>query len=435
MTATATPGSAPDPQADSKERGADAMKVLFLSQRVPYPPDRGDRITTHHFLEHLIAAGAEVRIGCLADEDQDAGSVSHLRSRVQEVCAPRIHPGTVHKLASLRALLSGESQTTVFFRNAELQATVDRWIDESRPDLVYVYSSSMAQYVLHHHELRRFMQFAELDSDKWRQFGENSRWPLSWLYRREARKLLEFESEVARAFTHSAVVSEVEKELFMQRIPGVTPLVLPNGVDVEHFKSAGDAKRDPHTVVFTGVMDYEPNTQGVLWFLRECWPRIRAEIDDARFLIVGSRPIDSILQLDGIDGVEVTGRVAEIPPYLDSAAVAVAPLHMARGVQNKVLEAMSSALPVVASPQAAQGLGETDRDTLIVETTAEATATAILELLKDPAAARAIGQRAAEYVRAQFRWENMFAIFDRAILTANPEGLEISDDTGTAPVP
>jgi sugar transferase (PEP-CTERM/EpsH1 system associated) len=274
----------------------------------------------------------------------------------------------------------------------------------------------MAQYVLHHQGLRRLMQFAELDSDKWKQYGENSSWPLSWIYRREARKLLEFERQVARTFEHSAVVSEVEKELFMQQIPEVAPLVLPNGVDVDHFQTAGDTNRNPHTIVFTGVMDYEPNTQGVFWFIRECWPRIRAEFCDARFLIVGSRPIDSIMALDGIDGIKVTGRVPEVPPYLDSAAVAVAPLHMARGVQNKVLEAMSSALPVVATPQAAQGLGVVDRGTLIVESTADATVNAVLKLLRDPTAARSMGKRAAQFVRQRFQWKNMFAIFDEAIM-------------------
>ena len=404
------------------------MKVLFLSQRVPFPPDRGDRITTHHFLEHLIEKGAEIRIGCMADEDQDAASIVHLKTRVKDVCAPRIHPGTLRKLASLRALLTGESQTTAFFRNRELQDTVDRWIQEDKPDLVYVYSSSMAQYVLHHPDLRRLMQFAELDSDKWRQYSENANWPLSWIYQREARKLLAFETKVAQTFTHSAVVSEIEKELFVQKIPGVTPLVLPNGVDVDHFQTSGDANRDPHAVVFTGVMDYEPNIQGVFWFVRECWPQIRAEFAHARFQIVGSRPTDSIRALDGVDGIEVTGRVPEIPPYLDSAGIAIAPLHLARGVQNKVLEAMSNALPVVASPQAAQGLGETSRDTLIIETTADATANAILELMRDPASARSIGHRAAEFVRHHFQWKNMLAIFDEAVLQDDGPGRPTATD-------
>ncbi len=409
------------------------MKVLFLSQRVPFPPDRGDRITTHHFLQHLVNRGDEIRIGCLAEEDQDLESIEHLGTMVQAICAPRIHRDAKRKLVSLRAVLSGEPQTTVFFRNAELQATVDRWVREDPPDLVYVYSSSMAQYVLHHHHLHRFMQFAELDSDKWAQYATNSKWPLSWLYRREARTLLEFEREVAQAFTCSAVVSTVEKDLFMERIPGVTPLVLPNGVDVAHFRSRGEDRRDPHTLVFTGVMDYEPNTHGVFWFVRECWAQIRAEFPDARFRIVGSRPLPSIQALHGQNGIEVTGRVPEVPPYLDTAAVAVAPLHMARGVQNKVLEAMSNALPVVASPQAAQGLGETDADTLIVASSAPDTIAAVLDLLRDPAAARRMGERAAAFVRQHFRWQNMFDVFDAAVA---PD-VEASGNraAGTAPAP
>jgi glycosyltransferase involved in cell wall biosynthesis len=223
---------------------------------------------------------------------------------------------------------------------------------------------------------------------------------------------------VAREFEASAVVSEVEKALFMQRIPGVTPMVLPNGVDVDHFATKGDAERSPHTVVFTGVMDYAPNVQGMLWFVAQCWPQIRAAIADARLLIVGSRPVEVIRRLDGTDGIEVTGRVPEIPPYLDRAAVAVAPLHLARGVQNKVLEAMSNALPVVASSQAAQGLGEAGADHLIVADSAAATTDAVLRLLRDPTAARAMGMRAAAFVRQHFCWAHMFARLD-ALLAAH----------------
>ncbi|MCA8957056.1 MAG: TIGR03087 family PEP-CTERM/XrtA system glycosyltransferase, partial [Planctomycetes bacterium] len=314
------------------------MKVLFLSQRVPYPPDRGDRITTFHFLRHLVDSGARVRVGCLAEEPQDAASVADLRGWVDDVCAPEIHR-TTRKLTSLRNLLTTAPLTTAFFWHRTLQRTVDRWVHEDPPDLVYVYSSSMAQFALPHRGPVRLMQFAELDSDKWRQYAENSRGPAAWIYRREAHRLLEFERRVAREFDVSVVVSEVEKDLFQQRIPGVVPEVLPNGVDVDHFRSRGDSAREPHTVVFTGVMDYEPNVQGVLWFVRECWPALRREFADAKLLVVGSRPVESIRRLAGSDGIEVTGRVAEIPPYLDTAAAAIAPLHMARGVQNKVLEA------------------------------------------------------------------------------------------------
>ena len=396
------------------------MRVLFLSQRVPWPPDRGDRITTCHFLGHLLARGAEVYVGCLAEDPRDLEAAETLRARVRDICAPRIHRSQ-RKLTSLRGLVTGEALTLPFFRDRRLSRQIAKWRESAQFDLIYVYSSSMAQYALDHDKAVRLMQFAELDSDKWRQFAERSRGPGAFIYRREARTLLEFERRVARTFDESFVVSEVEKELFMQLIPEVEPVVLQNGVDVEHFASAGDAERDPHTLVFTGVMDYEPNVDGVLWFVETCWPGVRQRFPDAKLLVVGSRPCRAIEELGQRDGIEVTGRVPETPPYFDRATVSIAPLRLARGVQNKVLEAMSMGLAVVSSPQAAQGLGDVPADTMIVADGAEATTAGCLRLLEQPAEARAMGQRAAHYIRQHFRWERMFERLDEVIRRHVPD--------------
>lgn len=388
------------------------MKVIFLCQRVPYPPDRGDRITTWHFLRHLLDRGAAVRLGCFREEPRDAEGVAHLLDRCAAVEAPLLDR-RVRKFTSLRGLLTGEALTLPFFRHRGLGATVRRWLTEDPPDLIYVYSSSMAQYATAAADRVRVMQFAELDSDKWRQYAAASRWPGRWIYAREARRLLGFEDRVARAFSLSLVVSEVEKELFERRIPGVVPRVLPNGVDVGHFTSAGDDARHPHTAVFTGVMDYEPNVDGVCWFVERCWPALRERFDDARLLIVGSRPVQRVQALAQRPGVTVTGRVPETPPFFDRAAVAIAPLRLARGVQNKVLEAMSMALPVVASPQASQGLGaDVPAGALAVTETAEATVAAVAELFSDPGRARERGLAAGAWVRAHWRWERMYERLD-----------------------
>ncbi len=396
------------------------MNVLFLSQRLPDPPDRGDRITTHHMLRHLLACGARVRVGCLSEDERDLALAKTFATKVQAVCAPRIHR-RIRRVTALRGLFTGHPLTLPYFRHPTLAATVSRWLREDPPDLIYVYSSSMAQYVLGHSGAIRVMQFAELDSDKWKQYAARCRGLSRWIYNREARLLLEFERRVARAFDLSLVVSPVERELFVERIPEVTPTVLPNGVDVDHFASQGDTNRDPHTVVFTGVMDYEPNVDGVLWFHAECWPAIRAEFADARLQIVGNRPAPAITALDGKDGITVTGRVPTTPPYFDSAAVAIAPLRLARGVQNKVLEAMSMGLPVVCSGPAAQGLGAVPPDTLVTANDAATTTAAVIALLRDPERARVIGRRANQYVREHYRWERMFEILDAALEACRPQ--------------
>ncbi len=386
-------------------------EVVFLCQRVPWPPDRGDRITTWHFLQHLLERGASIRLGTFQEEDRDAEGIAFLSARCAEVVAPRLSRRQ-RRVTSLRGLLSGEALTLPFFRDRRLQRAVDRWTAAGTTDLIHVYSSSMAQYALRSPARAKVMQFAELDSDKWAQYAATSRGLGRWIYAREAKKLLRFEDRVARTFTRSLVVSDVERELFVARIPGVVPDVMPNGVDVEHFTSGGDAERDPHTAIFTGVMDYEPNVDGVTWFVAACWPTIRTRFPDARLLIVGSKPSPRVQALANVPGVTVTGRVPTTPPWFDRAAVAVAPLRLARGVQNKVLEAMSMGLPVVSSPQAAQGLGDLPARTIAIADGAERTCEAVLAWFADPALARATGVRAAEWVRANWRWSRMFERYD-----------------------
>ncbi len=389
-------------------------RIVFLCQRVPYPPDRGDRITTWHFLQHFLQRGADVFVGCFQEEARDAEGVAFLRDRCREVAAPRLSR-PLQKALSLRGLLTGEALTLPFFRHAGLRAAVRRWCAPTPPDLVWIYSSSMAQYALAAPARAKVMQFAELDSDKWRQYAAASAGLGRWIYGREATKLLAFEDRVARACHRSLVVSDVERELFTQRIPGVDPAVLPNGVDVAHFASAGDAQRHPRTAIFTGVMDYEPNVDGVCWFVEQCWPALRERFPDARLLVVGSRPTARVQALAATPGVAVTGRVPETPPWFDQAAVAIAPLRLARGVQNKVLEAMSMGLPVVSSPQAAQGLGPAPADAVAVADGAAATIAAVARWFADPTAARAGGRRAADWVRAEWRWERMYERCDELL--------------------
>ncbi len=387
------------------------MNVVYLCQRVPWPPDRGDRITTWHFLQHLLDRGATVRVGCFAEEDRDAQGVEFLRRRCAAVEAPRLDR-RVRKITSLRGLASGEPLTLPFFRSVSLQRAVDSWCATGDVDLVHVYSSSMAQYALRSRARARVMQFAELDSDKWRQYAAVAG-PLGrWIYGREARRLLAFEDRVARTFDASLVVSDVERDLFTRCIPGVVPEVLPNGVDTAHFRSAGDAVREPHTLIFTGVMDYEPNVDGVLWFADACWPAVRERHADARLLVVGSKPAPAVVALAQRPGIEVTGRVETTPPWFDRAAVAIAPLRLARGVQNKVLEAMSMGLPVVATPQAAQGLGDVPPGALAVADGPAPTIAAVLALLDDAARAREMGRAAAAWIREQWHWDRMFARYD-----------------------
>jgi sugar transferase (PEP-CTERM/EpsH1 system associated) len=397
------------------------MKLVFLSQRVPYPPDRGDRISTYHYLRHFLDKGFRIRVGCFAESEHDVAAAAQLAGMVEEVAAPRISR-RLRKLTCLRGILTGEALTLPFFRDSRLTSTVRRWHRDDPPDAIFVYSSSMAQYAPPRRPDGgpvRVIQFAELDSDKWGQYALSRRGARRWIYLREERALLKFERHVAREFDLSMVVSEVERELFERRIRGIRPVVLPNGVDVEHFQSRVDERDETRALIFTGIMDYEPNVDGVLWFVREGWPSIRANFPDAVFYVVGGSPCAEIRALNGRDGLVVTGRVDETPPWFDRASVAIAPLRIARGVQNKVLEAMSMGLPVVATTQAVQGLGEILPGILCVVPDMQSLIGSTLDLLRHPKEARAMGKRAALWVRENFRWNAMFARLDAALERAS----------------
>jgi len=275
------------------------------------------------------------------------------------------------------------------FGSRALQALVDEAAPDT--DLAYAYSSSMGAFLLPHPELARVMHFAELDSDKWRQYAERTRPPLAWVYRREHRTLQRFETELAHAVDANVFCTPLEARIFLEAIPEAA---------------------EPGHLVFTGVMNYYPNVDGCEHFAREILPRIRAAVPDARFTIVGAHPTPAVRALERLPGVAVTGFVDDTRDWLRRAAVSVAPLRIARGIQNKVLEAMAMGLPVVGTTPATQGVGgESPRDYLVADG-AEAQASAVIELLRDPERARELGRRARRFVEERYDWEVVLAPLD-----------------------
>jgi sugar transferase (PEP-CTERM/EpsH1 system associated) len=394
------------------------LKVLFLSQRVPFPPDRGDRITTHHIVRHFVERGDRVTALSFTESDEDDDSAAALRAGGATVITDRLRP-RMRRIAVLPWMATSSPLTIPYFRSRKLLAAVARIARDDPPDLCFAYSSSMAQYLTELRGAPRIQHFAELDSDKWRQYAARSSILGKLVYGREAERLLAFETRIARTFDLSLVVSEVEKELFLRWIPGANVEVLPNGVDSDRFAPLPAAAREPATVVFTGVMSYEPNVDAVLSFVAKGWPAVVAGRPEARLLVVGRNPTPAILALHGRQGIEVTGAVADTRPFFARASVAVAPLWIARGIQNKVLEAMSMALPVVASPAAAQGI-RSDAP-LVVADSPERTAQEVLALLARPEEALELGRASREFVRAHYRWEAVLRRLDelvRSVTTA-----------------
>jgi sugar transferase (PEP-CTERM/EpsH1 system associated) len=395
------------------------MRIFFVCQRVPFPPDRGDKIVTFHEIRHL-SQKHEVHVFCLSDGTGDLANTSGLRDYAASVTAVRV-TRLRSRLRSLMALGTGRPLSVAAFDEAALHRAIIHKYDASPPDLIIVFSCNVAQYAEHFAGVPRIMQFHDLDSLKWAQFAERSDIPLRWIYRIEAKRLLAYERKIAGGFSHALVCTAAEREDFARLFLGIAVSLVGNGVDLDYFRSSGAAKRRG-SMVFTGVMDYFPNVDAVEWFCDEILPLVQKRIPEASLTICGDRPTAAVKSLAKRRGVYVTGRVPDTRPYLDAAEVFVAPLRVARGVQNKLLEALAMGLPCVASRVAWRGTVLPEGAGLLVADSAAEFAERVTRLLQTPALRTEMAEKARAAADAKYRWEEQMAAFDRVIdaVTARP---------------
>jgi len=380
------------------------MRILYLCHRIPYPPDKGDKIRAFHQLR-AIASRHQVDLFTLAD---DAGDLVH-RSALLQYChgvtiAP-IYP-KMARLRSLPYLFTPAPLTIPYFCSAELQREVSEALATHSYDRIFIFCSAMAQYVRHADQIPIVMDLVDVDSDKWMQYARFTRFPLSAIYKREGHALRRYEKKVSEKASCVLVSTEREAEL-MRGISAVARVhVVPNGVDVDYFNPA-EASPDPQipTVVFTGDMSYFPNQEAVISFARKVLPIVRQSIANVRFLIVGRNPSRDVMKLEQIEGVEVTGFVPDIRTQLARAQVAVAPFSIAAGIPNKILEAMAYGLPVVATPRATQGLSPRVADIVRKGDTAEELASHLVVLLRDYRLAQFAGLEGRRRIMDEYSWD------------------------------
>jgi sugar transferase (PEP-CTERM/EpsH1 system associated) len=394
-------------------------EILFLAHRIPFPPDRGDKIRSWHLLKHLASLG-RVHLACFADDEADAGHLPALRDALGgRLGEAHVEIRRTRKIAAAaRALIQGKPVSLTLFDSGALGDFVRTSLSDPKIEAVFAFSGQMAQFVPERLSQRFVMDFVDMDSAKFAAYGE-AEGPLAALYRREARMLLAFERAVAARADVSLFVSEAEAALFRSQagLPGADIRALQNGVDLDYYDPAkkGDtyffAKKyvspwsPPHPlIVFTGQMDYAPNAEGVTWFARDVLPAIPG----ATFAIVGRNPTDAVRRLAS-ERVIVTGAVPDVRAWLAAADVVAAPLLTARGVQNKVLEAMAAGRPVVATPAAFEGIEAEPGRHLLVADGAEAQAQAIVGLLADPGRAESLGRAARRRMEDAYRWEARLA--------------------------
>ncbi|MDH3977925.1 MAG: TIGR03087 family PEP-CTERM/XrtA system glycosyltransferase [Gammaproteobacteria bacterium] len=395
-------------------------EILFLVHRFPYPPNKGDKIRSYHILKKL-SEHYRVHLGCFIDDPDDQKYVDELLALCESAKILPLNP-LLSRIKSLWGFFAGESLSVHYYFNREMAGWVEGLLQSGKVSSIIVYSSPMGQYALGSSakDIRRVMDFVDVDSDKWRQYSERKSWPLSFIYKREADHLAEFEMLVAERFDASSFVTENEVQLF-NSISSKTAEkhhVIQNGVATDYFDPGlqfdSPFSNDALPVVFTGMMDYWANVDAVSWFTEEVWQKVRLKEPRAEFWIVGASPVRDVLNLSKLEGVHVTGRVPDIRPYLKYASLVVAPLRISRGVQNKVLEALSMGCRTVCTKQVAAGLVNPDSAPLFVATDARDMEGRIIELLSLDGGEGPV-ESARHYVLDNYLWEKSLDLLDQLV--------------------
>lgn len=403
--------------------------ILFLSHRIPFPPDRGDKIRSHNVLNRL-AQLAPVHVATFADDDEDFASQAALsKVAASDMLVRRRKPLWA---AAIEALAFRRPLSLTAFHDGQLKRWVKDTLNRYPIAAIYVFSGQMAQYVPTGFKGRVVVDLVDVDSAKFEAYAAKSTGLRRWMERRESQLLRAEEALIASQADATLLISEAEADLMLSRVPQgldgtATIHAMPNGLDSEYFDPAC-VEPEPRMMdvsgprlIFTGQMDYAPNVEAVLRAIDRIMPAVRSACPGASFHVVGRNPTAAVRARNGVGGVHVWGRVDDIRPWLAAADVALVPLDIARGVQNKVLEAMAMALPVVLTPGAATGIGARNLDHFVIAEADDELVSAIVQLTRDPFLARTMGAAAREWIVQKASWD--------AALARLPEYVHPSDAT------
>ncbi len=387
------------------------MRILMLAHRIPYPPHTGDKIRAYQVARHL-ARSHELTLGFVIDDTTDRPGLDALRRDI-----PDLEWGGLWKPAALARGLAGlglgRSLSIAYFRSGRLARRITRRLRDDSYDAVYVSSSPMVEYV-RGTALPVVMDFVDVDSDKWTQYATKQRRPMSWAYRLEGRRLRRFEAEAVRWGRQCILATAAEEALLKSFAPWARTAVIPNGVDLSGYGPPADVP----TVIFTGAKDYFPNVDAVQHFCADIFPAVARAVPGARFLIVGLNPAPAVRRLGEIPGVSVTGAVPDVQPYYREASVCVAPLRIARGIQNKVLQSMALGVPVVVTSAAARGLECRPGEHFLVEDDPARFAAGVIGLLRDREARASLATRARTFVEEHHSWAGVLERIEAIVVEA-----------------
>lgn len=391
------------------------MNILFLSHRVPFPPNEGGKIRAYHMIRHLSQRHRLV-VASLAESEGEMDRAVGLRDHCQELIVEMVPPWRRWAQA-VAALPTVTPSSVAYFWSRRLYDRIRAAVAQHSFDAVIVHCAFVAQYIHRSYARFRLIDFVDMDSGKWAEYAAHRRFPLSLGYRLEAAKLQAYECRATTWFDHCSVTTVGELATYRQLGSAVPCSVLPNGVDTRYFTPVSASRSAGAVLAFLGRMDYFPNVDGICHFAREVFPLIRSQCPQAELRIIGMNPTAEVRALAETPGILVTGSVPDVRPYLNDATVTIAPLRIARGTQNKVLESMSLGIPVVATSVAARGVQAEAGTHLLVADDPVSFSEQVLRLIRNPDLREQIVRAAHEQVQRSHSWTASCAQLDQLLLS------------------
>lgn len=400
------------------------MNILFFSHRTPYPPHKGTQVRPYNMLSALAARGHRVHLLAFADENDSPMAQTELGRICASVELVPLNP-LQSKLNAIAALPTKRSLSLAYFGSSRMHQAVRELVRLHGIQAMIAFSSTMAQYVPNDFRKHSIADMTDVDSAKWSHYATTNSFPKSWIYKIEGKRLRNYEYEIVKNFAYTTLVTHREIELLTdldEETRRTRVVALTNGVDLKQFRPGAFTSfaqeslppneqrflTDPTAprIVFTGAMDYYPNVDAVCYFAQEIFPKIRQALPNAQFLIVGSGPTQAVLQLKTMPGVIVTGRVHDVRPYLAAATVCVIPLRIARGIQNKALEAMASGRAIIATPEVVAGIGNVRHEEhLLIAQSADELVAAVLRSISDDELRNRLEQQGRAFVEREYDWK------------------------------
>ena len=389
------------------------MRILYVCHRFPYPPRRGGTIRPFNMIRHL-ARSHEVVVCSLTRSAQATRDAAGIAPHCAEFHIGQVDD-RIQALRMVATLATPLTASAAFFHSTSLARRIRRLLAEQAIDLVFVHCSSVAHYVAHVRDIPKILDFGDMDSQKWLEYSRHKPFPLSLGYWWEGRRVLTEEKRLARRFDFCTATTRAEHETLLGYGIETPSDWFPNGVDSGYFAPDPAVPYDPDTVVFVGRMDYYPNQQCVADLCRDVLPLLKARRPNLKLKIVGAEPSAAVRRLGAIEGVTVTGSVPDVRPHLARAALTVAPLRIARGTQNKILEAMAMGVPVVASRLAAAGVDAVAGQHLLAADTPQEQCDAILRILDDPVERARLAQAGRARMLSHHAWPSSMQRLDTVI--------------------